>query len=257
MNEIIFSRKPLRSMRRNLLKDLTWTAAHSVSLGGLYVWPIEDHWVQLERIEMPLPHLGDGFDGAKLAHISDLHLSPLVRERYLANCIEIINELQVDFIAVTGDLITGNKSHARRVARILGRARPKIATLACLGNHDYGLVHPSGVGARRGLADYLAEQLTLCDVFVMLNESRIFRCGDSSVQFVGLEDFWTDRYDPALAFDTIASDVPVIALCHNPDAAAELADNPDVKEFYLGLGEAGARKRYRDVKHYKRRKRWL
>jgi len=39
--------------------------------------------------------------------------------------------------------------------------------------------------------------------------------------------------------------------------AAELAENPDVKEFYLGLGEAGARKRYRDVKHYKRRKRWL
>ncbi|HEX5594470.1 MAG TPA: ABC transporter ATP-binding protein [Micromonosporaceae bacterium] len=39
--------------------------------------------------------------------------------------------------------------------------------------------------------------------------------------------------------------------------AAELADNPDVKEFYLGLSEAGGRKRYRDVKHYKRRKRWL
>ncbi len=39
--------------------------------------------------------------------------------------------------------------------------------------------------------------------------------------------------------------------------AAELADNPDVKEFYLGLGDAGARRRYRDVKHYKRRKRWL
>jgi branched-chain amino acid transport system ATP-binding protein len=39
--------------------------------------------------------------------------------------------------------------------------------------------------------------------------------------------------------------------------AAELANNPDVKEFYLGLGEAGHRKSYRDVKHYKRRKRWL
>ncbi|MQA61314.1 MAG: ATP-binding cassette domain-containing protein [Actinophytocola sp.] len=39
--------------------------------------------------------------------------------------------------------------------------------------------------------------------------------------------------------------------------AAELTDNPDVKEFYLGLGEEGARKSYRDVKHYKRRKRWL
>jgi len=39
--------------------------------------------------------------------------------------------------------------------------------------------------------------------------------------------------------------------------AAELADNPDVKEFYLGLGDSGARKSFRDVKHYKRRKRWL
>jgi branched-chain amino acid transport system ATP-binding protein len=40
-------------------------------------------------------------------------------------------------------------------------------------------------------------------------------------------------------------------------AAAELAQNLDVREFYLGVGEGGARKSYRDVKHYKRRKRWL
>jgi branched-chain amino acid transport system ATP-binding protein len=39
--------------------------------------------------------------------------------------------------------------------------------------------------------------------------------------------------------------------------AAELAANPDVQEFYLGLSETGTRKSYRDVKHYKRRKRWL
>jgi branched-chain amino acid transport system ATP-binding protein len=39
--------------------------------------------------------------------------------------------------------------------------------------------------------------------------------------------------------------------------AAEMRENPDVKEFYLGLGEEGGRKSYRDVKHYKRRKRWL
>ena len=38
--------------------------------------------------------------------------------------------------------------------------------------------------------------------------------------------------------------------------AADLSENPDVKEFYLGLGESG-QKSYRDVKHYKRRKRWL
>jgi branched-chain amino acid transport system ATP-binding protein len=39
--------------------------------------------------------------------------------------------------------------------------------------------------------------------------------------------------------------------------ADELAKNPDVMEFYLGLTEAGERRSYRAVKHYKRRKRWL
>jgi branched-chain amino acid transport system ATP-binding protein len=39
--------------------------------------------------------------------------------------------------------------------------------------------------------------------------------------------------------------------------AEELRENPDVKEFYLGMGAAGTAKSYKDVKAYKRRKRWL
>ena len=39
--------------------------------------------------------------------------------------------------------------------------------------------------------------------------------------------------------------------------AEELRRNSDIKEFYLGLNEIGTRKSYCDVKHYKRRKRWL
>jgi len=39
--------------------------------------------------------------------------------------------------------------------------------------------------------------------------------------------------------------------------AEQLRENEDIKEFYLGLNTSGERKSYRDVKHYKRRKRWL
>ena len=39
--------------------------------------------------------------------------------------------------------------------------------------------------------------------------------------------------------------------------AEELAENEDIKEFYLGLTQIGERKSYRDIKHYRRRKRWL
>lgn len=39
--------------------------------------------------------------------------------------------------------------------------------------------------------------------------------------------------------------------------AEQLKDNEDVKEFYMGLSTVGSQKSYRDVKHYRRRKRWL
>lgn len=37
----------------------------------------------------------------------------------------------------------------------------------------------------------------------------------------------------------------------------KLRENPDIRDFYLGLTDLGARKSFRAVKHYKRRKRWL
>lgn len=39
--------------------------------------------------------------------------------------------------------------------------------------------------------------------------------------------------------------------------AENLIDNKDVREFYMGLSSMGSQKSYRDVKHYRRRKRWL
>lgn len=39
--------------------------------------------------------------------------------------------------------------------------------------------------------------------------------------------------------------------------AGELKDNPDVKEFYLGVTQGGGRKSFKEIKSYKRRKRWM
>jgi len=41
------------------------------------------------------------------------------------------------------------------------------------------------------------------------------------------------------------------------DTSEKLLENQDIKDFYLGLTDKGGRKSFRDVKHYKRRKRWL
>ena len=39
--------------------------------------------------------------------------------------------------------------------------------------------------------------------------------------------------------------------------AEDLRDNEDVREFYMGMSAAGSQKSYRDIKHYRRKKRWL
>ena len=41
------------------------------------------------------------------------------------------------------------------------------------------------------------------------------------------------------------------------DTSDRLKENPDIRDFYLGLSDIGIRKSFRQVKHYKRRKRWL
>ena len=37
----------------------------------------------------------------------------------------------------------------------------------------------------------------------------------------------------------------------------ELVNNEDLKEFYLGIGASGERKSFKDIKQYRRRRRWL
>ncbi len=41
------------------------------------------------------------------------------------------------------------------------------------------------------------------------------------------------------------------------DTGEKLRANTDIREFYMGLGAVGETKHYREIKHYKRRKRWL
>jgi len=223
MNDLFFSPLLRRGNGRRLVRRMVWAAAKACALGGLYPGRIESHWIRVERLEIPLRWLGADFDGAKIAHISDVHCSLIVLERYLRQCVDAVNEQDVDFVAVTGDFITHGKYYARRVAKILGRLAPKIATLACLGNHDYGVFFPSRRGDKPALADYVAAALSHQDIVVMLNEWRVFRRGASAIQFVGLEDLWSSRYDTKRAFEGTRRDLPTVALVHNPDAAGEVA----------------------------------
>lgn len=208
---------------RNWMERLLWSAAKSLSLTGLFATPWEDGYIRTTCRRMDLPELGRGLWNARIVHISDLHCGLQVRQAYLRRCAEWINRLEPDFVVITGDLITdAPRFFARQVAEALKCLAPRVAALAVLGNHDYGIWNPGWLGGTPGLGKYVAEQLSTVGVTVLDNASTTFVRNGAAIQFVGLADLWAD-YDADKAFGRAVHGVPTVALVHNPDAADELA----------------------------------
>jgi predicted MPP superfamily phosphohydrolase len=173
---------------------------------------------------MPLPSLGPAFVGSRLVHLTDLHSSPIMREEHLIHYMDLVNHLEPDFVVITGDFITASaRPYVRRIGRVLKELSPQIATLACLGNHDYGLWHPTVGSGVRGLAQCMTEHLDKAGVIPLVSQSRTYHRDGHALQFAGLGDLWTDTFRPDRAFSSLEIEVPTIALVHNPDAAPELA----------------------------------
>ncbi|NLF30169.1 MAG: hypothetical protein GX591_04685 [Planctomycetes bacterium] len=224
MNDVLLAQpRQLPRGRFYRVKRAFWSLASTVSLGGLYAGRLCPTWVRVDRLDMPLEGLAEPFVGRKLVHISDLHCSPMVLTRYLRQLLERVAAEQPDVLVVTGDLITGGTAYARRVARLLAAVPARVARVACLGNHDYGIYHPSGRGHMRQLSGYLTDQLHSAGVHVLRNQSLILRVDDHALQLVGVEDAWSDRYDPEAAFAHARQGLPTIGLTHNPDGARDLA----------------------------------
>jgi len=209
----------------NRIRDLTWSTASRMGLHGMCPWRFQPHHIQMNHLDMPLPGRGRPFEGMTVVHLSDLHCSPVMSEAHLHHYIDLINIIEPDFVVMTGDFITVSaKTHLRRIGNVLRDLSPRIASLACLGNHDYGIWHPTIGSGVPGLGDCVAEQLDRAGITVLLNESRTFRKAGEELQFVGLGDLWTSTYDPDRAMGRMHDGSPVIALSHNPDAAIQLAD---------------------------------
>ena len=209
---------------RHALKNFLWSAASRFALHGLCPWEPEDRWVMLRHHDIFLPSLGKGLDGAKIAHLSDLHCCPFMRERHLLRYFEMVNEMEPDFVVLTGDFISASSRHyVRRIGKLLSNLSARVEVIGVLGNHDHGLYHPQQEEVR-GLGNYVTGHLESAGVRVLINKSRSFTKDGSTVCFVGLGELWTENYRPAVAFDGVPPDRATIALCHNPDDAPHLAN---------------------------------
>jgi uncharacterized protein len=222
-------------MNRRRFLALGAGAAAAAAGTAVYAWQIEPFWVDLVRRPMPLEHLPPALEGKTLLQISDVHVGPRVSSDYLIRSFSAAKELAPDFVAFTGDFVSFRASYEiRELARVL-RSAPsgRLATVASLGNHDYGRNWRSVA-----VADDISRVASDAGMLVLRNDVRTI----AGLQFAGLADFWSPEFGPqhglppegalvapvqsrfaregtdaAAALRLLARGAPTVVLSHNPD----------------------------------------
>jgi predicted MPP superfamily phosphohydrolase len=194
--------------RRQFLHMLGAGAGLGTAL-AYYTFEVEPTWVEIVRRPLPVRRLPASLIGRTLVHFSDLHVCPFVDDEYLFDTFRRITALQPDLVVFTGDLMSWHQGWRDHVAAVYQRApRGRLATIATLGNHDYG----PGWGEPR-IASALADVVRASGITVLRNE--IFDAG--GLQIVGFDDLWGRHFDPKTALRRYRATRAAIALSHNPD----------------------------------------
>jgi len=197
--------------RRKALTALA-VAGTGALMTGLYTWRVEPHWLEFTYPVLPVWGLPSELEGRTLAQITDLHVGPKVDDAYVIKSLHRVQELAPDFVVFTGDWITyrgpSQFEQLRRVMEHMPHGR--LGTVGILGNHDYGFRW-----RMVDVADQVVEIVRAAGVTTLVNQALTI----AGLQFIGLDDFWGPRFDPAPVLDQRGQDTATIVLCHNPDVA--------------------------------------
>src|SRR6187455_3686038 len=126
--------------RRQFLIRSTGVLAASGAATGLYTWRIEPHWLDIVTRPLPLRFLPADLAGRTLALLTDLHVGPRVDDDYIIDTFDRVSRLQPDYVVFVGDFISYESPATQdQLARVLEHVpHGRVASIATLGNHDYG-----------------------------------------------------------------------------------------------------------------------
>lgn len=177
----------------------------------LYSWQVEPFWLEFVHKKMPIKNLPKELEGKTLMQISDLHVGTRFDWKFLIDSFKKAEKLEPDFVVYTGDFVQhGNEDERKDLEIVLKNAVfGKLGTLGILGNHDYGIGW-----SENEVADEIVKIAENAGIKVLLNESIEI----SGLNFIGLEDLWSNRFSPEQAMKTYNAENANLVLCHNPDA---------------------------------------
>lgn len=190
-------------------------------LFGYYVVVFEPSNIKIERQVITIKNLPRSFDGVKIVQLSDFHsLWFGSREKRV---LEILEELNPDFIFITGDFvdpitktITDQDLSSVKIFWQRLSEKYKNRVFGVLGNHDIGIVK-----------NYLKES----EITILDNENKKLFLGNDFIYLLGIDDPWTDRDDLPKAIEGTEDNAPKVLLAH----AAEIINEATREKIDLVL----------------------
>jgi hypothetical protein len=167
---------------------------------------------RVRRVDVSVPRLGPGLDGAKVVLLTDTHYGPIDRARWSRRVVEVVNSLDADIVAHTGDIADGEPSERRAQAAPLADVRAALARVYVTGNHEYFS------GAQRWVEHMASlgwEALHNRHVLVSRGADRLVIAGvdDRTAAGSGVPGHHADH---AAALTGTDPDLPVLLLAHQP-----------------------------------------
>ncbi len=164
------------------------------------------------RVAVPIQHLPPDLTGLRIVQLSDLHVGPTIRRRFIQAVVDRTNRLDPDLIAVTGDVADGYVPELRDHVAPLAGLRAPLGTFFVTGNHEY-YWDPRG----------WMRELERLGIDVLSNEHRLLQRGNGRLLLAGVTDLSAASNPHAAMRGAPASDVRVL-LAHQPKSAFAAQD---------------------------------
>jgi predicted MPP superfamily phosphohydrolase len=187
-----------------------------------YGYHIEPTWLQINRLEIPIPGLAAAWDGLRVAQLSDFHSGPHIPPGYLEDAIERTAAERPDVIALTGDFIDRGPGYVAHAARLFRGLQAPLGVYAVLGNHDFAVHTARGVRRYPDLHRRVTDALTHEGVTVLRNQTLGLQRGEAHLLIAGMDDLWSGEANPEATFAGTCPRTPRILLAHNPQSVLTL-----------------------------------
>jgi len=193
----------------------------------------EPFQLDVTRLTIVSPRLPAGFDGMKIAQLSDLHLHHISRAYRMA--IDVIRKEHPSLVVITGDLVDHPEQTSACLAFLSNlRTAARVPVVVVPGNWDH-----RAFPTKQSIAAWHKHVQEETGIRVLANQNVVLHRHGDRMWLVGTDDPYFGHADLDASFKGVPDTAFALVLTHAPEAFEELAQRPAARLVFAGHTHGG------------------